>query len=238
MLLIAECGNGHLGNINIALKLLRTAKKCGADLIKFQAGTASGFAREKKQESFYRKFELGIKGYKKLIEEGEKLNIQVFFSIWNRKVIKNKQQKRFEEKLQNLWNLKYRKIPARQISFYLIEKYANENTFISIPYNLDISKEEAKLLEKTKSYILHVVPEYPSLDPMLNRILYLKKKVNNQIGYSDHSVGIDNCIKAVKKYGAVVIEKHFKLEWQKYGFRDFLHSATPRQFELLKNKIC
>ena len=36
VLIIAEAGVNHNGNIDLAFKLIKTAKKCGADIVKFQ----------------------------------------------------------------------------------------------------------------------------------------------------------------------------------------------------------
>jgi len=72
-IIIAECGNNHEGNFDTACELLEKAKESGADLIKFQAGTAEGFARKEKQIPFYKKFELGLYNYKRLMQLGKKM---------------------------------------------------------------------------------------------------------------------------------------------------------------------
>lgn len=242
-ILIAEIGNNHMGDVDLALELLEAAKDSGADLVKFQAGTGKGFARNKYNKAevnFYNQFDLGLSGYNKLIKRGKELKIPVFFSIWDKKYNK-------------YWKLKYKKIPARQIfDLKKITEQDSMNTFISIPDDVILSKQDLIFLKDKKSYFLHTIPEYPTLrSPNLKRIEYLQEMlkplfktkkdyicgVTPRVGYSDHTIGIKSCVKAVKKYGAVVIEKHFKLKEQSGGLRDFVHSVSPDKFKEMRDKI-
>lgn len=222
-IIIAECGNTHEGSMTIAYDLIDEAKEAGADLVKFQAGTAEGFALHKQDIEFYRKFELGLEGYRKLFAYGKKIGISIFFSIWNRE---------FKE----FWKLKYKKIPARQCHNSVIEKYDSETTFISIPsYNTN-----PVFLGIKKGIPMHTVCEYPAKNPMLQRIEFLRKRLNMDIGYSDHTIGTEACITAVKHFGCVAIEKHFTLNKTASDFRDHQLSATPLELkmmvEMLKNE--
>ena len=216
-IIIAECGNNHGGDFDVACELLNYAKHAGADLVKFQAGTGEGFAREEKEIRRYRKLELGLSNYKKLIQLGKDIGIPVFFSIWGQG---------FEE-LRRLQQ--YHKIPARQWDKGHIMKSNNENTFISISRG-----SGSVFYNNLKATVLHVVSEYPAYDPKLSRIQLLKKIFHN-VGYSDHTVGISTCITAVKDFGAVAIEKHFTLPELKKesNFRDHIHSAIPKDFRIM-----
>jgi len=220
-IIIAECGNNHMGNMNFAFELLNAAKESGADLVKFQAGSAKGFARDKSQIKRYKQFELGLANYKRLIEYGHKIGIPVFFSIWGEGFDELREMEQFH------------KIAARQCNQDNIEKYDSENTFISVPKNAQIIYEPDK---KYKSIFMHVVSEYPTYDPQLSRIKFLQQ-IFDKVGYSDHTIGISSCITAVKDFGAIAIEKHFTLPKLRaeYGhvFRDHKHSATPDEFQIM-----
>ena len=52
-LIIAEAGVNHNGELEIAKELAREAKKCGADIVKFQ--TAKLFLKQQKWQSIKRK---------------------------------------------------------------------------------------------------------------------------------------------------------------------------------------
>ena len=63
----------------------------------------------------------------------------------------------------------------------------------------------------------------------------------NKFGYSDHTLGIENCIKAVEIFNAQVIEKHVCLknnqEFKGTVFRDTLHAVNPHDLYQLSRKI-
>ena len=53
------------------------------------------------------------------------------------------------------------------------------------------------------------------------------------IGYSDHCLGISNCLLAISR-GAKIIEKHFTLDKSDTTIRDHTLSATPDEFWICK----
>ena len=73
-------------------------------------------------------------------------------------------------------------------------------------------------IKKKNISILHCTSDYPASynDLNLNAIKLLKKKFKLNIGYSDHSRGIEAAIAAVS-LGAKIIEKHFTLNQNLYG---------------------
>ena len=48
--IIAEIGQNHNGNLDMALEMISVAKKCGADCAKFQTFTPSAFHSKSKQK--------------------------------------------------------------------------------------------------------------------------------------------------------------------------------------------
>ena len=66
--IIAEIGNNHEGSFNNAKKMLKLAKKAGADAVKFQTYSTQEFINPSQKKSFHRlkKFQLSIKEFKKL----------------------------------------------------------------------------------------------------------------------------------------------------------------------------
>ena len=55
VLIIAEAGVNHNGNLNIAKKMVTVAKNCGADYIKFQSFTAKKLATKSVNQAPYQK---------------------------------------------------------------------------------------------------------------------------------------------------------------------------------------
>lgn len=94
------------------------------------------------------------------------------------------------------------------------------------------------LKEKTNDVsILHCVSAYPCelYDLNLNTILFLKEKFGCKIGFSDHSLGIQGSLMAVK-LGAEIIEKHFTLDRTAFG-PDHKVSLLPEEMDKLIGRI-
>lgn len=217
--IIAEIGNNHEGSINTALELLEKAKEAGAHFVKFQAGTAKGFAREQKDVERYKKYELGRTGYDKLIKRGAELNIPVFFSVWS-------------DEFSDYRKLDYYKIASRQCNVQTIEKYTNNGTFISVPHSI----ENIKALKIKSGVVLHCVSEYPAHDPMWHRLLKLRLETGRPTGFSDHFIGIAHAVQAAIM-GAEYIEKHFTLKHDFGPLRDHALSATPDEMRRLIEEV-
>ena len=100
-----------------------------------------------------------------------------------------------------------------------------------LTYKLGIYKNKNKL------GLLHCVSDYPAHNNDLNlsSICFLKKKFPEfNIGYSDHSLGIDSC-KIAMMLGAFMIEKHFTLNKNTSSFHDHKISAEPKELLSLVN---
>jgi len=224
VILIAEIGNNHCGDFNKAKELVRVAIDSGATLIKGQLFLSNKFKGGSMPMDFYEQCQLKIYQYFELIEYAKELKSQMFYSIFTEDL-------NFFSKYQS-----FQKIAASQV-LEGIKISDRPTTFVSIPFD-----KIDKLPFLKKATILHV-SDYCSPDAKLDTISILANCYQRNIGYSDHSIGIDNCLKAFNIYGSKVIEKHFILEKDKNNikfkqeiFRDSIHSATPREFELLARR--
>ena len=75
----------------------------------------------------------------------------------------------------------------------------------------------------------------PMKDVNLKAMLTLKKELDINYGYSDHTLGIEIDIAAVAM-GASCLEKHFTLDKSDTTIRDHALSATPNEYlEMVKN---
>lgn len=227
-LLIAECGNNHEGSLDTALELLERAKESGADVVKFQAGNAEGFARKSEDVERYRKYELGRGGYDLLVARGNELGIPVMFSVWS-------------PEFSYLRDLPLYKVAARQfmnpctsgVNFRDLPN--RDNVIVSIP--LGVSDEDIASLRGLNCTFLHCVSEYPARHAFLERISFLGYRLERDVGYSDHTIGIRACIDAVNICKAHVIEKHFTLAHDFGPLRDHQLSATPYELKKLAEAI-
>lgn len=208
--IIAEAGNNHEGNLLYARELIMSAKECGCDAIKFQAGHACDFARKFDQIKFYEKYEFKFDDYRSLIEFGKAKDIPVFFSIWSSEFLP-------------LYELEeYHKIAARQFNLATARKHDRANTFISVPLWFN----EYDWLKFENAIPFHCITEYPTVDPKL-WVIDVMRQYYSHVGYSDHTIGIQACIDAVYNHKACVVEKHFTLDKNTKGIRDHVLSADP-----------
>ena len=156
-------------------------------------------------------------------------------------------------------NLKLFKISSTDNNFYFfIKKILKEKkpTFISL--GLCSNKEISKLVNYIKKIdknchkyvsLMHCNSSYPLKisEANLSQIQFLKKEYPKfNIGYSDHTIGIDASICAIS-LGAKILEKHFTINKKLSKFRDHALSADIKDlnnivkkskiiYELLKNK--
>lgn len=216
-MLIAEIGLNHFGDFDRAKELIRAANDSGADLIKSQAFIAQDFIGSMPPE-FYRRCEFTLEQYKELIDYARELKNDMFFSI-------------ISEGFEGLKTYqKWHKITGQQTrEGKATTFYDHENVLISVPTGVDFPFFR-------KAEILHVT-EYVTEVPNLERIRYLQNILGRDVGYSDHAIGIRNCVKAYEVHGCNIIEKHFCLKqhetWGGQMFRDTLHGATPKAFQRL-----
>ena len=96
-----------------------------------------------------------------------------------------------------------------------------------------------KILKRNKIILMHCVSLYPTKlsEINLNRIKKLKKKYKVEVGFSDHTIGIEAMIMA-KSIGCRVYEKHFTINKNKNGPDHFLSldlEETKKLVYVIKN---
>ena len=92
-------------------------------------------------------------------------------------------------------------------------------------------------LPLSKIFVLHCTTSYPTKlnEVNLKSMLRIKTEFNVQVGYSDHTEGLEASIAAVAM-GATIIEKHFTLDKSLDG-PDHKASLDPLEFQLLTKSI-
>ena len=248
--LIAEISGNHGGKLTNALKLIRSAAKSGADLIKLQTYESDSLTlnsanqwfviknkkslwKKNKLYNLYKKGETKKEWHYKLFNEARKYKVQCFTSIFDHYDIE------FLEKL---------KVPAYKIAsfeclhFPLIKKVIKTKKPIIISTGLSTKLEINELVNflkrnNCKKYILlKCTSSYPALmkDLNLSTIADMRKKYKCEVGYSDHSIGFNAAIGAIH-YGASIIEKHVCLD-KKTGI-DSKFSLEVKNLKNFKEQI-
>ena len=251
-LIIAEAGVNHNGSLEIAKQLIDKAVEAGVDIIKFQTFKASKLVTKAAKQAEYQQKNIGKEGdsqyqmLKKLELSPEDHEILIAYC-------KEKDIKFFStafdfdsiEYLHSL-NLGLWKIPSGEVTNYpFLKRVAvyNEKTILSTGMcdMVDVRAAVEALykngLSKENLILLHCNTEYPTPfeDVNLKAMDTLRKEFGVEVGYSDHTKGIEVPIAAVA-LGATVIEKHFTLDRHMEG-PDHKASLEPDELKAMVSAI-
>lgn len=247
-LIIAEAGVNHNGDIELAKRLVETAKKAGADIVKFQTFNVDKITSKCAQMAEYQKENIGK-------EESQKEMLGKLVLSYNDFVILQNFCKEvgigflstpfdiesihFLTNMQDIW-----KVPSGEITNYpyLVEiaKTGKEiilSTGMCTMDEVDAALEVLKENGAGEITLLHCTTNYPTPmeDVNLKAMLTLKEHCGCRVGYSDHTRGIEVPIAAVAM-GAKVIEKHFTLDRNMEG-PDHKASLEPNELKAMVDAI-
>ena len=237
--IIAEIGNNHEGNFDLAVEMVEAAAKTGVDAVKFQTFIPEKYISKLDPLRLERlsKFMLSSEEYIQIAKRAKDLDL-VFFSTPF-----DLESAEFLNTIQPIY-----KISSGDNNFYqLIEKVASYKKPTIISTGLVDLGELKDMVDfwhniggKDENLILmHCVSSYPV--PLEQANLRAISTLNNTfpnliIGYSDHTLGIQACILSVAA-GASVVEKHFTLNKNQSDFRDHQLSADPVEMKNLVLQI-
>lgn len=252
IIIIAEAGVNHNGDIQIAKKLIDVAAEAGVDYVKFQTFIAEKIvSREAKkadyqtvnvndgdssQYNMLKKLELSHDNHLELMSYCAERNIKFFSTAFDVEGVR----------YLNDLGLSFFKIPSGEITNYPYLKavaLCNKPVIMSTGMCLESEIKDAldvllKFgLKKEDISILHCNTEYPTpmKDVNLKAMLSIQKTFGVPIGYSDHTLGIEVPIAAVAM-GAKIIEKHFTLDRNLPG-PDHLASLEPEELKEMVKAI-
>lgn len=226
-IIIAEAGENHLGDMEIAKRMIDLSKKTGADYVKFQYYNAEDCSNTDPEKEWFKKVQLDMDKLRYLYNYTNKKGIRFLCTPWD----VGKAKDLF------LLGVKDMKIASFHITNYEMLELINEKAekvFMSTGMSsLEEVDRAVKMMDGVELYILHCVSEYPLSEQHVNLkvIDYLKERYNCKVGYSDHTIGILAPLTAVAR-GADVIEKHITLS-KSFPGTDHILSADPAELKLL-----
>jgi N-acetylneuraminate synthase/N,N'-diacetyllegionaminate synthase len=251
VLIIAEAGVNHNGNIELAKKLIDVARDAGADFVKFQTFIAeknisredpkaryqdANYGSQDSQLDMVRKYELSKENHLDLIAHCKKRGINFLSTAFDLESI---------ELLEELASPMY-KIPSGEIiSLPYLKKIASLKKPVILSTGMASLGEIENAINvligggvrRDDIIVLHCNTEYPTpmYDVNLRAMLSIGDAFKVKIGYSDHTLGIEVPIAAVA-LGAVVIEKHFTLKKTLPG-PDHAASLEPAELKAMVKAI-
>mgnify|MGYP000906709879 CR=1 FL=1 len=252
VLIIGEAGVNHNCSLENAKKLILAGAEAGVDYVKFQTFKANKLVSKDAKKADYqkintkdentsqfemlKKLEMPESWHHELIKYAELLNVKFLSTGFDEESI---------DFLDSI-NIDLFKIPSGEITNKpFLEHIAKKKKQIIVSTgmaNLEEVRAAIEVLQNNgiqKNYItiLHCNTEYPT--PMQDVNLLAMKTIQNelgiQVGYSDHTLGIEVPIAAVA-LGAVLIEKHFTLDRNMVG-PDHLASLTPEELKQMVTSI-
>lgn len=251
ILIIAEAGVNHNGDLKIAKELIDVAADAGADFVKFQTFNPSLLVSSYAKQATYQQKNTGINqsqlemltnlelkecDHNSLIEhcKNKKINfLSTSFDIQSTKFLRKLDLGLFKIPSGEITNLPY---------LELIGSYQGKVILSTGMANLGEIEAAIQVLEKngtTRNQItlMHCTTEYPApfSEVNLKAMRSLKEAFGTNIGYSDHTIGITISIAAAAQ-GASVIEKHFTLDKNMPG-PDHKASLDPKELQNLIHSI-
>jgi sialic acid synthase SpsE len=232
--IIAEIGWNHMGDINLAKKMITQAKVHGADMVKTQFFSTKNLKKgpwdNDGRKEIYEKAQLTLEKYKILKEFSKKKKIKFFTSVFtesdalkiskiDNSIIKIPSVEARNKNLLKLSNKRFKKI---LVSTGTLTK----NEIVNV----------VKLIDKNKLHLLHCVSSYPCNleNSNLLKIKFLNKFCKN-VGFSDHSIGVDVSILSLS-FNLTYLEKHFTID-NKLPGRDNKFAILPEDLSRLKKFI-
>lgn len=252
VIIIAEAGVNHNGNVNLAKQLIDEAAIAGVDYVKFQTSKSatsvtSGIAKMadyqkanlKKDESqldMLKSLVLSFDSFAELKEYCDTKKISFLSTPFDL------------ESVDFLYSLgmDYMKIPSGEITnLPYLRKIAKLNIPVIMSTGMStlgdiedaLNVLESNGLNDEMISLLHCNTEYPTpfADVNLKAMLTLKQCFGVRVGYSDHTKGIEVPIAAVAM-GAEIIEKHFTLDRSMPG-PDHVASIEPDELRQMVSSI-
>ena len=247
--IIAEAGVNHNGRLDLALKLCDAAKEAGVDAVKFQTwktekiGTKSAAKAAYQEENtgcdqsqfeMLKELELSYTDFEKINDYCKKIGVQ-FLSTPDE-----------EESLDFLcsMNLPFVKIGSGEVTnipYLRVIGSKHQKIVISTGMSTlaDVEKAYNTLMESGAKEVamLHCTTNYPCPyeEVNLQAMQTMKAAFKCQVGYSDHTMGIEVPIAAVAM-GAEIIEKHFTLDRTMDG-PDHQASLEPQELKQMVKSI-
>jgi len=243
VLIIAEAGVNHNGSLDTALMLCDAAKKANVDIIKFQTWKTElvltrdvdmadyqkdNLSSSKSQFDMAKELELSYDDFKKIKSYCNEIGIK-FLST--------------PDDLESLnfllsMGMDTIKVGSGEVNnIPFLEEIGSRKKHVILSTgmsNIEQVENAYNLLTRSgcpEVSILHCTTSYPCpMDKVnLKAMITLKNKFNCNIGYSDHTQGIEVSLAAVAM-GARIIEKHFTLDKQMKG-PDHQASISPMELE-------
>ena len=245
--IIAEIGVNHNGQMDLAYQLIDVAKDAGADVVKFQTSIPNLLISKHAIKAEYQlastdpnetqlemcnKLAFPLENFYDLKLYAEKKGIEFLstpFDLVSIDYLNQLGLNSFKIPSGEITNLPYlRKIGGLDKKVIMSSGMAELS---EIQEAINVLTESGT--KKNKITVLHCNTAYPTpfKDVNLKAMITIHEELGVEVGYSDHTLGIEIPIAAVA-LGATVIEKHFTLD-RTFPGPDHQASLEPDELKLM-----
>ncbi len=245
IVIVAEIGINHNGDVSIAKDLIKVAKESGCDAVKFQKRTIDFVYSEEvlnaPRESPWgtntraqkEGLELSQSDFKEIDAYCQEKNMIWFASAWDLE----------SQKFLRQFDLKYNKVASAMMvdkEFLRVVAAEGRHTFISTGMStLENIDDAVDIFHKSNCSfeLMHCVSTYPmdDTDANLNCIPMLRERYGCNVGYSGHEVGLAVSY-AAAALGITSLERHITLDRSMYG-SDQAASIEPTALKILVGAV-
>ena len=246
--IIAEAGVNHNGKFDLACRLVDAAKGAGVDCIKFQTFKSKNIVSHTAQKAEYQKVATGDSSQQDMLRKLE-LSYDEFLALkaYCDKVGICFLSTPFDFESIDFLNsidMPFWKIPSGEVTNlpYLVALAKTGKPIVMSTGMCNMEEIGTALNILTKNgareiKLLHCNTEYPTPyeDVNLKVMQIMKESFGYEVGYSDHTKGIEVPV-AAAALGATIIEKHFTLDRNMEG-PDHEASLEPAELSAMVSCI-
>lgn len=235
--LIAEIGENHLGDMDMARAMITAAADNGAHIVKFQSYFGASTSADDPEREWFERVEISDEMHFDLAALAREKGVRFLSTPFN------VERARFLVEELELPEIKVASGTMRNLELldYLNGQAASVGTvYMSTGMATvdEIRDSASHLSDIERLVILHCVAVYPLDDESANlrAITTLQREFpDREIGYSDHTCGIEACVAAVA-LGATVVEKHFTFNTLMPG-TDHVGAMTPQDQAVMVERM-
>jgi sialic acid synthase SpsE len=233
VVVMAEIGNNHEGDLDVARSLVRAAADAGADAVKIQAIVPERLQRgdDPARIAQLGRFSLGMEGWRALGALARELGLAYVASVFDAQTLGELAPALDAVKVASGDN----DVPALLHAAGATGLPVLISTGMVDAAGAAWAAGQARAAGAPEVALLHCVSAYPT-EPTAARLVTLAAlraaDPDAVLGYSDHTLGDAACLAATAA-GARVLEKHLTLRHDFSDFRDHQLSATPDELAAL-----
>ena len=245
--IIVDIGANHNGDMELAKKLIYSAKENGAHAVKFQSWTPESLIAQEEYEKNQSYDDSPKKHFGSLREMVEKYYLRSEQHIELKKycdkigiIFCSTSFSKEEVDLLESLNVLFYKVASMDINNLVLLQYiAQKQKPIVLSTGMASLAEIAKAIDiierenNNQIVLLHCISIYPPAyeDINLHNIIMLQQTFGYPVGFSDHTIGTSIPIASIA-LGCCLIEKHFTIDKDLPGW-DHEISADPSELRII-----